>query len=185
MKTILQRHTVMKHAFLFLILMFATAVSWADEVQLKNFSKSSNESLPVGLFFSFPCLYTTYSAEGLQIGYQFPGHINVRLELSMVNSGQGSNDAWFAIPSLGVFYSRIGLAPMLFYDGFTLGVENGMMSSFSNPVLFANAVSGIELYASRSMAFFLEIGSGFAYPATNGFYLGGTVIKGGGRLYLF
>ncbi len=148
-------------------------------------AQTNDEPLPSGFYFGIPAsLYTTYSAIGLQAGYQFKKTINVRMEFNTACSSLHDERSVYAIPAVSLLFSKIGRGPVRFYNGVTFGIERGLKNSFGENICFMNLTAGVELYAVSKTSFFIEIqGAGFATPVIEGSYQGGTVIKGGAHYY--
>jgi hypothetical protein len=136
-----------------------------------------------GFNLAFPAyLYEGHSVAGIQGGFQFKKAL-VRLDACLSNGYRNGQMAAFAVPSLSAFISQdlpIGLRT---YQGASVGIEVGLLNSFQGVNYFLNFVTGAEWFISSKKAFYLEIGSGLAYPFVEGAYMGGTVIGGGFKSY--
>ena len=150
-------------------------------LQIDNTAKESNSK---GFFMSTPVyLFGTYSSYGLQAGYQFK-KIQLRADVNFVNDYQNGKEIWFAMPTIGLFFSKNWPLHIRTYEGFTIGVETGMKNSFEGEVGFANCLGGVEFLLSDKKTIFLEIGTGEAFDHKEGIFNTGTIIGGGFKCYL-
>lgn len=149
-------------------------------LQMNTAVKNSNGK---GFFMSTPVyLYGNYSTYGLQAGYQFK-KIQLRADVSVVNDYQKGKEIWFAMPTIGLFFSKTWSSNIRTYEGFTIGVETGMKNSFEGEVGFSNFIGGIEFMLSENKSFFLEVGTGEAFHHKEGIFNTGTIMGGGFKGY--
>jgi hypothetical protein len=150
-------------------------------LQIDNTVKESNRK---GFYLSTPFyLYGTYSSSGLQVGYQFK-KIQLRADVNFVNDYKNGKEIWFAMPTIGFFFSKTLSSKIRTYEGFTIGVETGMKNSFEGEYGFGSCIGGIEFLVSDKTAFFLEFGTGEAFDHKDGIFNTGTIIGGGFKGYL-
>jgi hypothetical protein len=136
-----------------------------------------------GFNLAFPAyFYERYSVAGIQGGFQFKKAL-VRLDACLANGYRNGQMMAFAVPSLSAFISQDWPMGFRTYQGASVGIEVGLLNAFQGADYFLNFVTGAEWFITSKKAFFLEIGSGLAYPYIEGAYPGGTVVGGGFKTY--
>jgi len=156
---------------------------FAQNAQIQNKPESvpdiANDALHQGMYYAIPAyLYGPNSTLGMQLGYQLD-KLHFRLDASFVTDDDHGDVVLFANPSVGIFYSEDWAPKVRTYQGISLGIQKGMLNSFSGLSYFLNALTGVEWFALDQKAIYLEIGTGIAFPSIEDSFKGGTIIGGG------
>lgn len=148
-----------------------------------------NSAIPPGhggnkFYYSMPAyLYETYSASGIQVGYQL-NRLQFRLDGGLLNDSTVDEISLFVAPALGIFYMEDWPVGIRTYQGLSVGTEFGILHSFEGLGLYLILRTGAEWFVSERKALFLEIGKGTGVIKQEGAYNGGTIIGGGFKVYL-